>query len=163
MSKKKRVYIVLLVGVLLLVAGVVIYMNGQNSSEWKKLNTVREHDALFEEEIKEIALRKTVDAAEWVVFNDTDLIEEWETFFSNLVVKRDDSFDKSESDINGGVSVVGIKTNVKDITVHIYDVSDNHVIEIDGYFYLCESMDGNPFAETYDIAMERHGTVTPWE
>ncbi len=85
MSKKKKcIYLVLLVGVLLLVAGMVICMNGQNFEEWQQLNTVREHDTLFEEEIREITLRKTVDVAEWVVFNDADLIAEWETFLSNL-------------------------------------------------------------------------------
>lgn len=162
-KKKKRIYLVLLVGVLLLVAGMVICMNGQNFEEWQQLNTVREHDTLFEEEIREITLRKTVDVAEWVVFNDADLIAEWETFLSNLEVKRDDSFGKLGSDINGGVTVVGIKTNTKDFTVHFYDISGNQVIEIDEIFYLCKSMDDNPFAETYDMAMERHGTVTPWE
>lgn len=159
----KKIYVGLLLGTALIIVVVIICMNGRKESEWQKIDTVSDCNTILKAEIEELTLRKSVDSAEWVVFEDEDLISEWQDFFSDLMLKSDNSLKKTASNLNGGTNVVSVKTNDKEIEVLFYDIDNNNVISINGNFYLWESTKDIPFLDIYDEAKERHGVVTPWE
>lgn len=152
-----------LLGIALLVVVVGVCFTRNKESEWQDVDTVSDCNTILEAEIEELTLRKSVDSAEWVVFEDEDLISEWQDFFSDLMLKSDNSLKKTASKLNGGTNVVSVKTNDKEIEVLFYDIDNNNVISINGNFYLWESTKDNSFLDIYDEAKERHGVVTPWE
>ena len=60
------------------IAAAAFFLFHQNAAEWEPLPQV--HAGVSSREITKITLRKTIDSAEWVVFDDSDLTAQWADF-----------------------------------------------------------------------------------
>ena len=162
---KKRIKHVLLgcmAACILLILGTAFFSIHDKSVGWKPLRDIKEYEGMYDSPITVITLRKTVDSAEWVVFDDSDLIEKWEIFLEGLEVLRENPLSQSDKNVNGGIRVVSLKTETSDYSLYLRNISDHEKFEIDGFFYAFKSPVEIPFSETYSLAAKRHGTVSPW-
>lgn len=159
---KKTILCILLID-LILIGGIAAYLINGNSLKWMKLQTMKEYQALFLDPISEITLRKTVDAVEWVSFDDHDLILKWIDVLNDLEVKRKKRVSKADTEVNGGRSVITVKTDQSTFTFYLRNSSGETMLEMNGCFYSVRNPEQIPFSETYDMAVKRHGIKTPWE
>lgn len=113
-------------------------------------------------------LREGVTSPEWVVFDDVDLISDWNFFFDNAEVKQEGkAMDNNSHSINGDgttVFVTAINDDGKKLSFSAYyDDSNERRMVIGGVVYTVKDSPGLPFKGTYWRALERHGVTTPWD
>lgn len=147
-------FIIIIIGIIVIL-GIYIY-GEKNSENWKSLTAVKGYENLFDKSVNKIVLRKTIDYAEWVEITDSDLIEIWIDFLQKLEIKKEGSAE--DRDTNGGHPVIEIWT---DAAVYSILLEENNLL-INGNIYVVSRPDDIPFLQTYDIAVERHGTKSPW-
>lgn len=139
--------------------GIVFFCNHRNSAAWKPLSEMKQYSKILEQPITEITLRESVDSAEWAVFDDEDLIQEWTDFLKSAEIKKEKRVSKSNSK-NGGMPVATIRTKDAEF---ILCLEDNETLEIDNYLYQVKNTTRIPFDETFDTAVARHGFTSPWD
>ncbi len=141
-------------------ASMVYFLLNKTSSQWQHINMIDKYSNILDDPITKITLRTSIDSAQWVVFDDSDLIKQWEICLKNLEIKRDKSVSNT-STMNGGTLVANIHTNTAEFIIYIQNDSDKY-LQIDDSFYKINNSTNIPFFETYDIAITRHGFTTPW-
>ena len=73
-----------------------------NDNEWLKLKEIAAITDFFDASINKMILREGVTSPEWVVFDDVDLISDWNFFFDNAEVKQEGkAMDNNSHSING--------------------------------------------------------------
>lgn len=133
-----------------------------NSAEWQSLSAIKEYSNIFDQPITEITLRKSVDSAEWAIFDDDDLIKQWTDFLKNVKVKREKEAQDSLEISGGGILIANIQTEASQFSICLESDSHSYYLKSNGYLYAIKSDTDVPF-ETYETAVERHGLKSPWD
>lgn len=139
-----------------------------NDNEWLKLKEIAAITDFFDASINKMILREGVTSPEWIVFDDVDLISDWNFFFDNAEVKQEGkAMDNNSHSINGDgttVFVTAINDDGKKLSFSAYyDDSNERRMVIGGVVYTVKDSPGLPFKGTYWRALERHGVTTPWD
>ena len=159
---KKKITVVLTTAVAIILV-TLLYVTNRQSSDWKKLCEFKEYSSIADSKITEICLRKTIDSADWAVFSDEDLIRTWTDVLNNMEVKQaNDSKQRDYSGNGGGGSIVKVETETAEFSLIFNSTSGKAQLEINDVLYEIREPEAIPFDETYDIAIERHGVITPW-
>ena len=131
-----------------------------SESIWESLYNNEKYRGFNPKEINSVCLRKTVDSAEWILFDDYDLIQKWIGFLENLEIKKIDTIDLNN--YAGGNPIAKFTTDSDVYFIKFFVFSKKQLI-IDNYIYEFRSSVEFPFDETYDEGEQRHGVVTPWD
>ncbi len=152
------------------IASVSIFNFAKSYFVWQPLSETKQYEEICRQPITQIALREYPTSTQWVVFNDDDLISQWEEFLNSAEIKREKILWGSVSArlglaFDGGAPLVAeIKTQTTTKSVYINLDNDGiYTLEIDCFRYALKSDVAPPFHETFDIAVERHGITTPWD
>lgn len=147
-----------------LIALIVIFITNSQPLDWRKLYELEEYKSIWDSQISEISLRKTVDSANWAVFSDEDLIQTWVSFLNDMEVRRaSNSREGNYGRDGGGGLIVEVMTELRRFSLIFKNSSEGVQLEIDGVLYDIREPETIPFDETYNSAIERHGVRTPWD
>lgn len=133
------------------------------ANEWQSLSSVPKYEGILDESITQIKLRQTVDSAEWAVLEDEDLIGQWSDFLKNAKVKRERVSLGSTPMAGGGGQVADIETETSAFSLCFQQSSGKYQLKIDNHLYTIDDDVSIPFDETFRVAVERHGTRSPWD
>lgn len=161
--KKVKVLLVGSVILCILLMIIIVMSTNSNVKEWQSINQIKACRGLLDGPIRSITLRQTTDSAEWAVFDDEDLIHQWETYFASLEVMYERPVTKLDMEGNGGMPVIAITTDTAKYTFRLHVTDGKDIIEIGNDYYTYRSSLELPFTETYNAAIERHGVITPWD
>ena len=142
---------------------VALLLFRKDSSMWSPLWVVKECKKIQSSNILEITSQKTTDSAEWTVFDDDDLIQKWTNYLEQVEVKHLRSVSQADGNENGGKPVIRIKTETNEVVLCMRSISGIDVFEIGDDLYSIKSQIENPFSETYDMSVKRHGVRSPWD
>lgn len=158
--------VIILIGAVMIMACVA--MAGcsfhKNDEEWNALTDVEEYKELLDYPIDKITLRPSVTSPKWAVFDDADLILEWNDYFKSLEIKPDSETSKADNQsLNGrAMAVAVISSNGKEYSIGIYQTSAGCKLELGETVFVTNSKN-SPFEKSYKEAVERHGTTSPWD
>ena len=161
---KKRSTLILVAAIVILgCIAIVLIVNGElrqrcDKDQWKSIKEISDIADFFDAPINEMALREGVTSAEWAVFSDDDLIADWNFFFDNTEIKSEGRSSKDDNAV--GMFVTAVNTNGAKLS---FDSPGVCRIDIGGTVFIIKDSPGLPFKSTYQRAIERHGTTTPWD
>ena len=165
---KKRSTLILVAAIVILgCIAIVLIVNGElrqrcDKDQWKSIKEISDIADFFDAPINEMALREGVTSAEWAVFSDDDLIADWNFFFDNTEIKSEGRSSKDDNAV--GMFVTAVNTNGAKLSfVAYFDSPGVCRIDIGGTVFIIKDSPGLPFKSTYQRAIERHGTTTPWD
>lgn len=143
------------------IAAAAFFLFHQSAAEWEPLPQV--HAGVSSREITKITLRKTIDYAEGVVFDDSDLTAQWADFLEKAEVRREGRAWGTNNVNGGGPAVALIQTGASELAVYWEESTGECSLQTGGVQYALKSTVRIPFTQTYDAAAERHGFTTPWD
>lgn len=133
------------------------------SPTWMNFYEHEKYKGFFDDEIKEIVLRKSTITK--VTFSDEDLVEKWEKYFRTLQIRKERRKSIFDPKMIGGGEYVTVVTEKSKFTfTFMIPPGENDLkLETSHYYYGFISSEENPFDDTYNIAKERYGEVNLWE
>lgn len=143
------------------IAAAAFFLFHQNAAEWEPLPQV--HAGVSSREITKITLRKTIDSAEWVVFDDSDLTAQWADFLEKAKVRREGRALDPDNVNGGGPAAAVIQTGTSELAIYWEESTGECSLQTGGVQYAVKSTVRIPFLQTYDAAAERHGLTSPWD
>lgn len=162
---KPKIKKMILSAAILCIAAVVgiPYFFFSSANEWQSLSSVQKYEGILDQPITQITLRQTVDSAEWAVLEDEDLIGQWSDFLKNAKVKRESGPLDATPMAGGGGQVADIETEISAFSLCFQQSSGKYQLKIDNHVYTIDDDVSIPFDETFKVAVERHGTRSPWD
>lgn len=143
------------------IAAAAFFLFHQNAAEWEPLPQV--HAGVSSREITKITLRKTINSAEWVVFDDSDLTAQWADFLEKAKVRREGRALDPDNVNGGGPAAAVIQTGTSELVIYWEESTGQCSLQTGGVQYAVKSTVRIPFLQTYDAAAERHGLASPWD
>lgn len=125
-------------------------------SSYLSKKQIKELENRFDGYIIEIRLRETVDSIDYVVFNDSELIEKWQKTLSEMRLLDSRNLTRQEKHLIGGRPTIVLKYQNEELTFCIFD----GYLDFDGKLYTVDKDLSSVFDETYKIAVEKYGITS---
>ena len=141
-----------------------------------KISDVPGYSDFFDAPIEKIKLREYATSPDWAVFEDADLVAQWQSFLQKLTLKPLEGDPQPQvveplqsaepsADCGEGGGYATVTVNGKEYYFW-FSLKENKTktdrIELGEKYYTVDLSDC-PFQKTFDEAIERHGVTTPWD
>ncbi len=166
MKKRKKIIIIITavaLAVVIITAAVFVgqYIYYSIPGEWTALDEVEKYKGIFDSEFVSIYYEDDLYNLTCI---DEDILETWHEYLTSIKIRREDDVSKEINAVSGGTSFVVITTaNGKTYAINPYS-DEEHALgfEVDGIYYAKDVEGSTPYAETFELAAERHGKIENW-